>query len=66
MSTALAPRAGSSLVLSACSPAGGPGHRGTRRKARVTAPVGPCWRPRWYCPMCERVTERADEDVAWL
>ncbi len=21
---------------------------------------------RWYCPMCERVTERADEDVAWL
>jgi DNA-binding HxlR family transcriptional regulator len=21
---------------------------------------------RWYCPTCERVTERADDDVAWL
>ncbi len=21
---------------------------------------------RWYCPTCERVTERADEDVEWL
>jgi DNA-binding HxlR family transcriptional regulator len=21
---------------------------------------------RWYCPTCERVTERADDDVEWL
>lgn len=21
---------------------------------------------RWYCPTCERVTERADDDVVWL
>jgi DNA-binding HxlR family transcriptional regulator len=21
---------------------------------------------RWYCPTCERVTERPDDDVAWL
>jgi DNA-binding HxlR family transcriptional regulator len=21
---------------------------------------------RWYCPTCERVTERADDDVAWI
>lgn len=21
---------------------------------------------RWYCPTCERVTEQADDDVAWL
>jgi DNA-binding HxlR family transcriptional regulator len=21
---------------------------------------------RWYCPTCERVTERADDDIAWL
>jgi DNA-binding HxlR family transcriptional regulator len=21
---------------------------------------------RWYCPTCERVTEQADDDIAWL
>lgn len=21
---------------------------------------------RWYCPTCERVTERADDDIAWI
>jgi DNA-binding HxlR family transcriptional regulator len=21
---------------------------------------------RWYCPTCERVTDRADDDIAWL
>jgi hypothetical protein len=21
---------------------------------------------RWFCPTCERVTDQADDDIAWL
>ncbi|MGA3220386.1 MAG: helix-turn-helix domain-containing protein [Acidimicrobiales bacterium] len=36
-------------------------HEGPRHRA-----CGTPLQARWYCPTCQRVTDQADDDVAWL
>ena len=36
-------------------------HEGPRHRA-----CGTQLQARWYCPTCQRVTDQADDDVAWL